>query len=194
MADAFRGRALILRPGIVAGPYDPTNRFGWWVSRLARGGETLAPGRRDGPVMVIDGRDLAAFAISAIERGIGGVFNVCGDQIPFAGFLEAVRGGTGSDSTLRWVDDGTLLSAGVEPFTEIPLWLPESPEHRAFYSLANGRARVEGLDLRPLSTTAGDTLGWLGRVAEGTEPAPVPTGFVARGLSAERERDLLADA
>lgn len=189
---AFGARGLIIRPGIVAGPHDPTNRFGWWVARLARGGETLAPGDPDGPVMVVDGRDLGAFTASCLERSVGGTFNVCGDQLTFAAFLEAVMDGTRSDAALRWIGEEALLAAGVEPFLEIPLWLPESPGHRAFYSLGNGRARAEGFATRPLAETAAATLAWLDEVASGRQWAPVPTGFVARGLPPERERALLA--
>lgn len=192
--EVFGAGALILRPGIVAGPYDPTNRFGWWVARLARGGETLAPGPPEGPVMVIDGRDLGAFAVEAIERGLHGPFNACGDRCSFAALLGAIGDGTASSSTLRWVDEDVLLAAGAEPFLELPLWLPGSREHRAFYSLANARARTHGLRLRPLAETAADTLTWLRRVDAGAEPAPVPTGFVAAGLTAEREAELLGRA
>jgi 2'-hydroxyisoflavone reductase len=191
---AYGDCTLIIRPGIVAGPYDPTKRFDWWVGRLARGGETLAPGDPDGPVMVVDGRDLGAFTVSCLERAIGGTFNVCGDPVTFAAFLDALIEGTGSTAALRWVGEDALLAAGVEPFTEIPLWLPESPGHRAFYSLANGRARAAGFAPRSLAETARATLAWLDAVASGDEPEPVPTGFVARGLAAERERALLARA
>src|SRR4029077_21287450 len=76
--SVFPGRALILRPGIVAGPYDPTNRFTWWVERAARGGPMLAPGTPDSPVQLVDGRDLAQFATALLSREATGVFNVCG--------------------------------------------------------------------------------------------------------------------
>jgi 2'-hydroxyisoflavone reductase len=190
--SAAPGRALILRPGIVAGPHDPTNRFSWWVERLARGGEVLAPGAPDDPLQLVDARDLAQFVAALTERGATGPFNVCGTQATFAGLLEACRAGTGGDATLTWVDDATLLAAGVEPFDELPLWLPDEPGNRAFYSFSNGRALAAGLRQRPLADTARATWEWLRAVRAGELPEPIAGGFVARGLSAAREGFLLA--
>ena len=189
---AFPGRALIIRPGIVAGPYDPTNRFTWWVERLARGGDVLGPGRPEAPVQVIDGRDLAAFAIALTERAATGVFNACGNPATFGGLIEACRVGAASDASVTWVPEGLLLEHGAEPFDELPLWLSDTPEHRAFYAFANDRARTAGLTLRPLAETARATWEWIRAVRAGELPEPVAGSFVARGLSPEREAELLA--
>jgi 2'-hydroxyisoflavone reductase len=189
---AVPGRTLILRPGIVAGPYDPTNRFTWWVERLARAGEVLAPGPPGAPVQLVDGRDLALFAAELLAREATGIFNVCGEQATFGELLAACRSGTGSDARLTWVSEELLLGAGVEPFDELPLWLPDEPENRAFYSFSNARARAAGLEPRSLAETAHDTWEWLRAVRAGDLPAPVPGGFVARGLARERESALLA--
>ncbi len=189
---AAPGRTLILRPGIVAGPHDPTNRFAWWVERVARGGRLLAPGAPDAPVQLIDGRDLAQFAAALAESGTTGVFNVCGDPATFADLLAACREGTDGDATPVWVSDELLLAAGVEPFDELPLWLPDTPEHRAFFTFSNARARAAGLRPRPLAETARATWEWLRAVRAGELPAPVRAGFVARGLAPEREAELLA--
>jgi 2'-hydroxyisoflavone reductase len=188
---ALPGRTLILRPGIVAGPYDPTNRFTWWVERLARGGDVLAPASPSSPVQVVDGRDLAGFVTALVAREATGTFNVCGSPTTFAELLEASRAGTGSDATLTWVAEQILLREGVEPFDELPLWLPDAPENRAFYSFSNARARAAGLELRPLTETARDTWDWLRAVRAGHLPAPIGGGFVARGLAPEREARLL---
>jgi 2'-hydroxyisoflavone reductase len=187
---ALPGRTLILRPGIVAGPYDPTNRFTWWVERLARGGEVLAPGSPSARVQVVDGRDLARFATALITREAAGTFNVCGAPTTFADLLEACRAGTGSDAELAWVSEQLLLAEGVEAFDELPLWLPDGSETRAFYSFSNARARAAGLELRPLAETARDTWDWLRAVRAGDLPAPVRGAFVARGLAPEREAAL----
>jgi 2'-hydroxyisoflavone reductase len=189
---ACPGRTLILRPGIVAGPHDPTNRFGWWVESVARGGEVLAPGMPGAPVQLIDARDLAEFAVALMAREATGIFNVCGAPATFGGLLGACREGTGSDATLTWVSEQRLLAAGIEPFDELPLWVPDEPDSRAFYSFSNARARAAGLALRPLAETACDTWAWLRAVREGDLPEPVAGGFVARGLAREREAALLA--
>jgi 2'-hydroxyisoflavone reductase len=189
---AFPGRTLILRPGIVAGPYDPTNRFGWWVESVARGGEVLAPDTPSAPVQVVDGRDLAAFAVALMARKETGIFNVCGAPATFGELLAACVAGTGGEAQLTWVSEQLLLGEGVEPFDELPLWVPDEPETRAFYSFSNAHARAAGLELRPLAETARDTWAWLRAVRAGELPAPVAGGFVARGLARERETALLA--
>lgn len=191
---AFPGRSLILRPGIVAGPYDPTNRFDWWVGRAGRGGEMLAPGSPGSPVQVVDGRDLARFAVDLMARQATGIFNVTGVPSTFGELLEACIDGTGTRARPIWVGEQLLLEAGVEPFTELPLWIPDSPEIRAFYAISNARARGAGLWLRPLRETAGDTWEWLQAVAAGKLPPVTPGGFFASGLTAEREAALLASA
>ena len=189
---ALPGRTLILRPCIVAGPYDPTNRFTWWVERVARGGEVLAPDRPEAPVQLVDARDLAQFAIAQVAAAATGIFNLCGPRATFGELVDACRTGTGSDATATWVPERVLLGHGVEPFTELPLWLDDDPEHRAFYTFSNARARAAGLAARPLAETARDTWEWLRAVRQGTLPEPVAGGFVARGLSPEREAELLA--
>jgi 2'-hydroxyisoflavone reductase len=140
--SAFPGRTLIIRPGIVAGPHDPTNRFTWWVERLARAGEMVAPGSPEAPVQLVDGRDLGAFTIAQTERLATGVFNVCGPPSSFGELIEACHTGTASSPDVTWVSERLLLERSVEPFTEMPLWLPDEPANRAFYSMSNaGPAR-----------------------------------------------------
>lgn len=190
---AFPGRTLILRPVIVAGPFDPTNRFAWWVERIARGGEVLAPGAPDAPVQLIDGRDLAAFALALTAERATGVFTVCAPASTFGELIAACRAATGSDASPTWVPEWLLLEHGVEPFAELPLWLDDTPEHRVFTTFSNARARAAGLALRPLEETARDTWRWLRAVRAGEEPEPIVGGFVALGLSPEREADILAD-
>jgi 2'-hydroxyisoflavone reductase len=191
VARAFPGRTLIIRPGIVAGPHDPTNRFTWWVERLARAGEVLGPGSPDAPVQLVDGRDLGAFTVAQTERLMTGVFNVCGPPSSFGELIDACRTGTASNAEVTWVGEELLLAHDVEPFTELPLWLPDDPENRAFYSMSNARARAQGLELRHLADTARDTWEWLRAVRAGELPEPIAGGFVARGLSPEREAALI---
>lgn len=189
---ALPGRALILRPVIVAGPCDPTNRFAWWVERVARGGELLAPVSPEAPIQLIDGRDLASFTISLTAAAATGVFTVCGPPSTFGELIAACRAATGSDAAPVWVPERVLLEHGIEPFVELPLWLDDDPGHRAFYAFSNALARAAGLTLRPLEETARDTWEWLQAVRAGTAPERVAGGFAARGLSAEREAEVLA--
>ena len=163
------------------------------VERVARGGEMLGPGAPSSRVQLVDGRDLAQFATALIGAQATGLFNVCGAPSTFGELLAACASGTGSDARPTWVSEQLLLDAGVEPFDELPLWLPDEPDNRAFYSFSNARARVAGLTLRPLSETARDTWAWIAAVRAGASPAPTQGGFVARGLPREREAALLAD-
>jgi 2'-hydroxyisoflavone reductase len=188
---AFPRRALILRPGIVAGPYDSTNRFTWWVERVARGGELLAPGAPSSPVQLVDGRDLAQFATCLVSARVTGTFNVCGAPSSFGELIAACAAGTGSDAKPTWVSEQLLLAEGIEPFDDLPLWLPDEPEGRASDALSNARARAAGLVLRPLAETARDTWEWLRAVRAGELPAPTLAGFVARGLNAARETAII---
>jgi 2'-hydroxyisoflavone reductase len=188
---AFPGRALAVRPGIVAGPYDPTNRFTWWVERVARGGEVLGPGAPSTPVQLVDARDLARFTTALIGADATGIFNVCGAPSTFGELIAACAAGTGSDATPAWVSEQLLLAEGVEPFDELPLWIPDEPDTRGFYSFSNARARAAGLTLRPLAETARATWEWIAAVRAGEAPGPIAGGFVARGLAPEREAALL---
>ena len=178
----------------MAGPYDPTNRFTWWVERVARGGPVLAPGTPGSSVQLVDGRDLARFAASLLNREATGVFNVCGPPSTIGELLTACIEGTGSDATPIWLSDEFLLAEGVEPFDELPLWLPDTPDSRAFYSFSNTRARAEGMAPRPLAETARDTWEWLRAVRAGDLPGPVTGGYVARGLAPEREAELIGSS
>ena len=145
-------------------------------------------------MQLVDGRDLAPFAAALMGRDATGIFNVCGSPASFGELIAACRQGTGSDATPTWVSERLLLAAGVEPFDELPLWLPDEPDNRAFYSFSNARARAAGLELRPLAETARDTWEWLRAVRAGDLPAPVPGGFVARGLGTEREAELIGSS
>ena len=183
--DAFADRALVVRPGLIVGPHDTTDRFPYWPRRLARGGEVLAPGSPDAPVQVIDARDLAAWMVTLLERGVAGTFNATGPSQPLTlgRCLETIAAAVGGNARLTWVSDAFLDAGKVEPWMQMPLWL-----HAADQPLVTGniaRALAEGLTFRPLEDTARDTLAWERSLAAGTRASsPV--------LPAERERELLA--
>lgn len=155
-ADAsLPGRVLHVRPCIVAGPHDHTGRFTYWVDRVARGGEVLAPGRPERPVQFIDARDLAAWVVRMTERRETGVFNATAPRgvFPMRGLLETCREVSGSDATFTWVSDAFLQENGVR----LPLWWPEGPE--GLDVVDNTKALAHGFTLRPPADTVRDLLG-----------------------------------
>jgi len=174
--DVYGERGTNVRAGLIVGPHDPTDRFTYWPRRLAEGGEVLAPGRPDRPVQVIDARDLAAFLLVLAERGPGGALNATGEEIPFAEVLARI----GGEGTLHWVDDQDVLDAGVEPWMELPLWLP-GDAYAGMMRADISRALAAGLVFRPLEETARDTLAW-----------SLDAGEQRPTLARDKERSLLA--
>jgi 2'-hydroxyisoflavone reductase len=175
--EAFGDAALVVRPGLIVGPHDPTGRFTYWPHRVARGGETLAPGSPDDPVQFIDVRDLAAWIVHASASGIGGTFNVTGEPMRFGDLLEECVRATGSDASFTWIASDRLLAEEVGPWMELPLWLP-IPRYVGMQRAPVERARAAGLKYRPLRDTIKATL---------AQAEPVD----GVGLAPERERALL---
>ncbi|MHB8468686.1 MAG: SDR family oxidoreductase [Gaiellaceae bacterium] len=182
--NVYGGRGASVRAGLIAGPHDPTDRFTYWPRRLAAGGDVLAPGDPEAPVQLVDARDLAAWLVRIAERGPGGVFNATGPAEPrtMRETLEGVRDAVGSKARLVWVDDRRLLDAAVEPWLELPLWLP-GDDYAGMAQADIARALAAGLAFRPLAATARDTLAWS---REAGEQRPT--------LAREREAEILADA
>jgi len=177
--EVFDERALHLRLHYVVGPYDRAERFTYWPARIARGGEVLAPGHPDRPIQFVDGRDLGAFAVDALERGLSGPVNVAGPQPPatWGEFLESCREVTGSNAEITWVDESFLAEHGVRPDSEAAMWVPEA--RFGPYTVAFDRALAAGFRPRPLVETVRDTFA--------SNPEPQRAGF-----SPERESALLA--
>jgi 2'-hydroxyisoflavone reductase len=183
--ELFGQEVLVLRPTYVVGPHDHTGRLPYWVLRLARGGEVLAPGPPESPVQWIDARDLATFAIDLAERGASGGLHTVSPAPPFGmgDLLEAIAAEVAPAGTrLRWIAESTLRAAGEDGRT-LPLWSGTEPD-RFVLALDPARARAAGLRPRPLAETIRDTLAWA---------ATTRAAIVADvGLTPERERDLLA--
>lgn len=180
------GRTLIIRPGLIVGPYDPTDRFTYWPHRIAQGGEVLAPGRPDRKVQFIDVRDLADWNVRMVEERQIGVYNAVGPTQPITmeQLLHECRAISGSDARFTWVDDQFLIQAGVGPFMEMPLWIPEeAPESLVISETSADKAFAAGLRPRPVAETIRDTLAW-----DATRPANIER---RGGLKPERERELL---
>jgi 2'-hydroxyisoflavone reductase len=187
--EAMSGRALVVRPGLIAGPGDWSDRFTYWAVRVARGGEVLAPGDGSDPVQWVDVRDLASWILDCIERGVNGVFNaICPpDLFTFAELLHGMKGAVWTDARFTWVAPSFLEASEVQAWTHLPVWLPAVGETAAFHRVSTKRAVDAGLRFRPLAETARDTVAWLG------EEKGADYDFGERaGLSREREAALLA--
>jgi 2'-hydroxyisoflavone reductase len=187
---AFGERALLARAGLILGPYELVGRMPWWLGRLERGGDVLAPGPPDQPLQYIDCRDLAAWLLSAADRGIGGPFNTVSRRghATMATLLEAGREVTGGKASLVWVPPEVIEAAGIEPWTELPVWVPPDGEYAGLHDSDVTAAYAAGLSCRPVTETVADTWRWL--QAEGY-PAARP-GRPTHGLDPERERQVLA--
>jgi 2'-hydroxyisoflavone reductase len=156
------GRVLAVRPGLIIGAHDDSGRFAYWVHRIARGGDVLAPEPREQPVQLIDARDLAGWILSMAERRKAGVFNATGPARPLtmAEMLQEIVSETGSHARLAWVDERLLVDAGVEAWSDLPLWLAPNvdPAHAGFLSIDTSKALAAGLAFRPLADSIRDTL------------------------------------
>lgn len=188
---AFGERALLARAGLILGPYEDVGRLPWWLLRLDRGGEVLAPGPADRALQYIDARDLAAWLLDGSVNGLSGAYNAVGrsGSATMGSLLEACRSATGSDAVLTWVDAEVIERFGIEPWTELPIWLPPDHELRAMHDMNVERALAAGLRSRPLEETVRDTWAWL--IAVGKRP-PLRSDLPPVGLGPDREREVLA--
>ena len=175
---------LVVRPGLIVGPYDRSDRFTYWPVRIGQGGAVLAPGEADAPVQFIHAGDLAAWMLDGAEQGLSGVFNATGPEatVTMGEVLDACRICAPSDARLTWVDEPFLLAHDAAPYTELPLWVPSA--YAGFNRVNCGKAIAHGLRFRPLLDTISDTLDW-----HATRP---PDTTLRAGLSAARESELLA--
>jgi 2'-hydroxyisoflavone reductase len=185
--EYFPGATTIIRPGLIAGPGDQSDRFTYWPVRLLRGGEVLAPGDGSDPVQFIDVRDLSEWVIRLAESRVIGTFNATGPENPLnmREMLRTISLGLHSKAQLTWVSADFLDSEHVSPWTDMPVWVPGSGDTAGFARRNVGKARAAGLVYRNLATTALDTLDWYNQL-----PADRRTMLKA-GLSEEREAQLL---
>ncbi|WP_446219287.1 NAD-dependent epimerase/dehydratase family protein [Micromonospora sp. IBHARD004] len=191
--EVFADRALLARAGLILGPGEDIGRLPWWLGRVARGGEVLAPGPRELPVQYVDVRDLATWLLDRGAEGVGGAYNVVGrtGHATMGELLDAAVAVTGSDAVLRWTDPEPILAAGVEPWNDLPIWIPLGHEYRWLQERDVERAYAAGLACRPAAETVADTWRWLREVGR----IPPRAGRPARaavGLDPEREAALLA--
>ena len=184
----FGARTTVIRPGLIVGPGDETDRFTYWPVRLARGGDVLAPGDGSDPVQFIDARDLAEWTIRMAETRTTGTFNATGPAQPLtmramlAGIAEGVR----ADARVTWVPTTFLEAEQVSPWSDLPVWVPGEGESAGFARRSIARARAAGLTFRSLAATAADTLAWF------RAQPPARQAKLRAGLTPEREAELLA--
>jgi 2'-hydroxyisoflavone reductase len=186
VAELMPECSLIIRPGLIAGPYDPTDRFTYWPARFARGGKIAVPDRFDRLVQFIDVRDLATWLLRLIEAQARGVYIATGPEgrLSIGDFFDACDRTVGKDCEMVKVEEAVLEKAEVEPWTELPLWIPAAKRNLAgAMRLDRNKAIEAGLTCRPIEDTIADTLKW-----DQTRDPSIPR---LAGLSAERELALV---
>jgi 2'-hydroxyisoflavone reductase len=168
--EVYGDRGANVRAGLIVGPFDPTDRFTYWPRRLAAGGDVLGPGDPDAPVQFVDARDLAAWLVKLALEGPGGTFNATGpvEPLTFGELLDRATAAIGSDANVVWVDEQKVIDAGIEGWSELPLWLP-GDDYAGMAKADTRRAREAGLTFRPLEETVVDTLAW-DRTVDGDRP------------------------
>jgi 2'-hydroxyisoflavone reductase len=183
--EVFPGRTTIVRPGLIVGPDDPTDRFTYWPVRIDRGGEVLAPGNPDHANQVIDQRDLGEWIVRLAEDGTTGDFNATGpaSRMSMAEMLYGIRAATSAPVRFTWVSEDFLQEHGVRPWSDLPSWIPGDP----LMNVSIDRALAAGLTFRPLAVTVRDLLEWDRGRPQASRTGPPP------GLVPDRERELLAE-
>jgi 2'-hydroxyisoflavone reductase len=179
VTDAFGDRALIIRPGLIVGPHDPTGRFTYWPHRIARGGEFIVPGPPEATVQIVDVRDLGDWIVDIAERRESGVFNATHPGLPWSELVESCLRVSAVEGRPVWVDSGYLSDQGVGEWMELPLWLSD-PDFLGMMKADVSRAVDSGLTFRPLDETVRGTL----------ERAETSEGV---GLAPDRERELIEE-
>jgi 2'-hydroxyisoflavone reductase len=183
----FSDRALLLRAGLVLGPHENIGRLPWWLSRVARGGDVVAPGPAEAGIQYVDARDLAAFGLGTATTGAVNVVSPP-DTTTMRDLLEACVAVTGGAARLRWFTPERLAAVGAEPWIELPAWLPPGADAEGMHRGDWSKGAAAGLAIRPLGETVADTWSWLtsiGGVAPQRPDRPV------LGLPESTERALL---
>lgn len=183
----FPGITTIVRPGLIVGPGDPTDRYTYWPVRLARGGDVVAPGDGSDPAQVIDARDLAEWIVRLAEQHEIGTFNATGPARPMTmkSMLADIGKAVDSKAKLHWLPTEFLAEQKVAPWRDMPVWLPGQGDTAGFAERSIAKALAAGLTFRPQATTAADTLAWFRQ-----QPAERQAKLGA-GLDAEREAAVL---
>jgi 2'-hydroxyisoflavone reductase len=183
--------SLFARAGLILGPHENVGRLTWWLARMARGEEIMCPGPADMEIQYIDARDLARFVITAAAAGHTGPFNVVcrRGQVTMGSLLTTCHAIVGTDGAeLTWVDPAAIAHAGLEAWTELPIWIPPDHDYAGMHDANVERAHQAGLACRSVHDTVADTWRWLS--ATDVE-IPVRAGLPRPGLAADREQAVL---
>ncbi|HEX9065655.1 MAG TPA: NAD-dependent epimerase/dehydratase family protein [Streptosporangiaceae bacterium] len=186
----FAGPSVLARAGLILGPYELVGRMPWWLRRIERGGDVLAPGPKDMPLQYIDCRDLAEWMLHAASEGISGAFNAVSQpgHATMESLLTAAVEVTGSDARLVWADPEVIEKAGIQPWIELPVWIPPVGEGAGLHTGDVSAIYAAGLTCRPVRDTVADTWHWL--ITEGDPP--VREGGLKHGLDPAKEAEVLA--
>jgi 2'-hydroxyisoflavone reductase len=184
----FPRKALIIRPGLIVGPGDESDRFTYWPVRLDRGGEILAPGAPADPVQFIDARDLAEWTIRMVEQGTTGIFNATGpkSKLGMGEMLEGIKKATTAESRFTWVDADFLAAQKVRAWSDMPVWVPPRGDSAGFAEINVSRALAKGLTFRSIPDTTKATLEWFRKQTKERQAK------LKSGLTPEREAEVLA--
>jgi 2'-hydroxyisoflavone reductase len=183
--DFYGERGLVVRPGLIVGANDPTDRFTYWPVRVAKGGDVLAPEKPEVPVQIIDVRDLSDFIIKLVEDEASGIYNATGPdyELTLGAMLETCKQVSGSDANICWATVEFLELQNVEPWSDMPVWVSDNKENQGFSRMNISKAVKAGMKFRPLAETVRDTLAW-------ANTRPIEYELRA-GLQSEREQELL---
>jgi len=182
--EVFGIDSIVIRPGLIVGPHDPTDRFTYWPVRIARGGDVLAPDRADAFTQIIDVRDLADFIIHLIEQNVSGVFNASSEPFSLESLFQTCKLVSGSDARFRWASINFLNRHNVAPWSDMPAWVPDNEEDAGFSRIDVSKAINAGLKFSALSETVKDVIIWASYL-------PAEYEWKA-GLSDAREKELLS--
>lgn len=181
--EIYGPRSLIIRPGLVVGPHDPTDRFTYWALRIAKGGDVLTPDNPSAMTQFIDARDLADFVIRLADNNVSGVFNAVNNPVTLNTVFETSRRISKSRAVFHWAPVDFLERHNVQPWSDMPAWLPETGDDAGVSHVDNSKAIGAGLAFTPLAQTIQDIYEWEPERPEGYE--------MKAGLKPEREKELL---
>jgi 2'-hydroxyisoflavone reductase len=182
--------SLVVRAGSIVGPHDNLGQLPWWLTRTAQGGRLIAPGDPARALQLIDVRDLSAFVLDQVEARAGGRHNAVpdGPNTTMGELVDTCALATGAGATAVWVDEGFLFSQGVQPWAELPYWIPDTPDTAGFWAVSGASAKAAGLRTRLVGDSVRDTWAWL---RSGGEVQRSP-GLPPFGLAEEKEQQVLA--
>ena len=191
VAQQYPGIATIIRPGLIVGPLDQSDRFTYWPVRIDQGGRVLAPGAPTDPVQFIDARDLAQWTVRMAENRTFGTFNAMGPAQPLtiSEMLYGIKAVTTAGAQFTWVSGEFLDRHKIGPWINMPVWIPPAGEYAGFHKRSMAKALAAGLTFRPLAETAADTLAWH-RTRPPEEQERLAQGARA-GISRAKETELL---